>query len=109
VVALPAAEGKVGHDLGHMELADQGSVGVQAVQAVVRGAPQPPKVVEPDAVVALVVGGEHLAAGKSLPVDDVEDADVAPLAVHHEQALLVRGEGQPVRLGEVGGDRLEVA
>ena len=37
--------------------------GLVAVQAVVRGRPESAAMVEPDAVVALVVGGEHLAAG----------------------------------------------
>ena len=58
--------------------------------------------VEPDAVVALVVGREHLAAGEGPLVVDVEHPDVVQLAVHDEQAALVGREGQPVRLGEVG-------
>src|SRR5262245_45333883 len=48
VVAFGAAEGEVGGDLGEVQLAEQGAVGVEAVDPVVGGGPDPAGVVEPD-------------------------------------------------------------
>src|SRR5262249_47658397 len=77
VVAFGAAEGEVGGDLGEVQLAEQGAVGVEAVDPIVGGGPDPAGVVEPDAVEGSgVAGGEHLPGGQGTAAGDVEEPDV---------------------------------
>jgi hypothetical protein len=82
VVALGAAEGEVGGDLGEVDLAEEGAVGVEAAQPVVGGGPDAAQLVQPQAVKRSgIAGGEDLAAGEGGAVDDVEAADVTLVRV----------------------------
>ena len=91
-------------DLGQQQLAEQGAVGVEAVQPVVAGRPDPAGVVEPDAVEhAGVAGGEDLAAGERPSSVDVEPADVAPPGVDDVERRSSAREREPVGTVEVVG------
>ncbi len=106
-VALGAAEGEVGHDLGHVQFSDPRAVRVEAVQPVRRRRPDAAAVVEADAVeVAGVAGREDLAAGERGVAAPLEDPDVLAPAVDDVEPALVRGERQPVGPVEVVGHHL---
>src|SRR5215475_1011506 len=106
VVTFGAAEGEVGDDLRKVQLAEQGAVGVEAVDAIVGGGPDPAGVVEPDAVEGTrVAGGEHLPAGQGTVVAHVEQPDVLPAGIDDVELAFVGGECEPVGAQEsVGGD-----
>ena len=105
MVALGTAEGEVGHDLGDVQLADQGAVRVEAVQSVVRRGPHAPAAVEPEPVERSGVAvGEDVTPGERAVVVDVESPDVPAAAVADVELLLVTAEGEAVGPFEVVGD-----
>src|SRR5262249_14911341 len=104
VVAFGAAEGEVGGGLGEVQLAGQGAVGVEAVDPIVGGGPDPAGVVEPDAVEGSgVAGGEHLPGGQGTAAGDVEEPDVLGAGIGDVELAFAGGEGEPVRAQEPGG------
>src|SRR5450755_2429075 len=95
VVALGSAEREVGYDLRKVQLADQRSVRVEAVNAVVGSRPDATGVIEADAVErAGVAAGEDLPAGQRGVVGYVEAADVLVQGIYDVELALVDGEGQ---------------
>lgn len=101
---LAAAEGEIRGDLRQPQLADQGTVWVVAMQAVISGPPEATEMIKSNAVIALRIGTEELAAGE-LSMINVEDPDVVQFAVDDEQLTLVWGERQAIGLSEVLGYR----
>ena len=88
MIALAASKSEVRGDLRQPELADQGTVRVIAVQAVVSRSPEATEMIKSDPVVTLVVGAEDVATGKRSMIN-IENSDVVKLAVDDEQAPLV--------------------
>ena len=110
MVPLRSAEGEVGDDLGDVQPAEQGAVGVEAVQAVVRRGPHAPAAVEPESVERSGVAvGEDVASGQGAVVIDVEPPDVSAAGVGDVQLSLVAAEREAVGPFEVFGDDVDVA
>src|SRR5499433_4188641 len=101
VVTFGAAEGEVGDNLREVQLAEQGAVGVEAVDPIVGGGPDPAGVVEPDAVEGSgVAGGEHFPGGQGTVAAHVEEPDVLLPGIDDIELPFVGGEGEPVRAQE---------
>src|SRR5215470_16057950 len=82
VVALRAAEGEVGHDLGNVELSEQRAVRVEAVQPIRGRRPDAAAGVEADAIeVAGAAGGEDLATGECGVIGHLEGPHLLTSAV----------------------------
>ena len=88
MIALAASKSEVRGDLRQPELADQGTVRVIAVQAVVSRSPEATEMIKSDPVVTQVVSTKELTAGQHSMIN-IEDPDVVQLAVDDEQAALV--------------------
>ena len=63
MIALSAPKSEVRGNLWQPKFADQGTVRVITVQAVMSRPPQTTEMIKSDSVVTLVVGTEELAAG----------------------------------------------
>jgi hypothetical protein len=88
MVSLRAAEGEVRDDLRQPKLADQGTIWLVTMQAVVGSPPETPEMIKSNAVVALRVSTEEFAAGK-LSMINGENPYVVQFAVDDEQPALV--------------------
>jgi hypothetical protein len=88
MIALATPKGEVRSDLRQPELADQGAIGVMAVQAVMSRSPETTEMIKSDSVVTLVVSTEQFAAGQSSMIN-IENPDVVQLAVDDEQSAFV--------------------
>jgi hypothetical protein len=88
MVSLGAAEGEVRDDLRQPQLADQGTIWVVTMQAVIGSPPETAEMIKSNAVVALRVSTEQFAADK-LSMINSENPDVVQFAVDDEQLALV--------------------
>src|SRR4029453_4205685 len=107
VVSLAAAEGEVRCDLRQPEFADQRTVRVVAVQAIVSGAPKATEVIKSNPVIALVIGAEKVAAAQ-FPMINIEHSDAMQFAVDDEQSAFIGRKSQAVGLGKVFGYRGQI-
>ena len=96
--------------LGHLDLAEQCAVRVEAVDAVAGARPDAPVLIEPEPVRPTDREvDEHAAVREAAVVVDVEHTDVAAWRVGDEQAAFVGGEREPVRAFEVVGHEDDMA